>query len=128
MLIILSQSIHANDALERREARGRAELHFQRHARGATTPLPEEVRRNADAIIHFAANSNIEGRPSDYPRVRAVLRSGVDFDKIDLVAWGRRGVPPVNVPDFGLRTILNFLEAGALANCVHLNELARAKR
>ena len=115
MLIVLSHSIHKSDALERREADGRAEFFWQPYNGGVTAPLPADVRRRAAAIIHFAANSAIDGTPSDYPRVRAVLRSGVGFDKIDLAAWGRRGVPVFNVPDYGVSEVADHAIALMLA-------------
>jgi lactate dehydrogenase-like 2-hydroxyacid dehydrogenase len=77
--------------------------------------VPPEVRASADAILHFPANTNVDGSPGDYPRVRAVLRSGVGFDKLDLAAWGRQGVAVFNVPDYGTSEVADHAIALMLA-------------
>ncbi|MCC6468350.1 MAG: C-terminal binding protein [Alphaproteobacteria bacterium] len=101
MLIVLSHFTHPDDAIERATLDGRAELYVQPAATAAANPVPMAVRARADAIIHFAANTFPDGEPAHYPKVRALLRSGVGFDKLDLKAWGARGVPVFNVPDYG---------------------------
>jgi len=101
MLIVLSHFTHPDDAIERAALDGRAELYVQPFAEAARKPLPMEVRQRADAIIHFHSATQPDGSPADYPRVRALLRSGVGFDRLELKAWGQRGVPVFNVPDYG---------------------------
>ena len=73
------------------------------------------MRQSADAIIHFPPNTNVDGSPSDYPRVRAVVRSGVGFDALDLAGWGRRGVAVFNVPDYGTSEVADHAIALMLA-------------
>jgi D-3-phosphoglycerate dehydrogenase/C-terminal binding protein len=115
MLILLSHFTHKNDAIERAALAGAADLFVQPAATAAARPMPKEMRAKADAIIHFAANATIDGAPPDYPRVRAVLRSGVGFDTLDLAAWGKRGVPVFNVPDYGTSEVADHALALMLA-------------
>lgn len=106
MLIALSHFTHEDDATIERQVLaemtgGKGQIHLQHAKTAAANPIPAEVRANADAVLHFFANTNIDGSPAEYPKVRAVLRSGVGFDNLDLKAWGARGVPVFNVPDYG---------------------------
>lgn len=115
MLLVLSQFPHGDPGLERRAAKGRCELHIQTMAEAAKTPIPAPVRQRADAIVHYPAGTRIEGRPADWPKVRAVLRSGVGYDLIDLRGWGRRGVAAFNVPDYGTSEVADHAIALMLA-------------
>jgi D-3-phosphoglycerate dehydrogenase/C-terminal binding protein len=115
MRILLSHFVHPDVSLEQEAARGAAELIVQPGGNGTWEPVPPEVRASADAILHFPANTNVDGSPGDYPRVRAVLRSGVGFDKLDLTAWGRQGVAVFNVPDYGTSEVADHAIALMLA-------------
>jgi D-3-phosphoglycerate dehydrogenase/C-terminal binding protein len=115
MLVVLSQFPHPDDRLERRVALGRCELYVQRVEKAATEPIPKSVHMRADAIVHYPAGTTIEGKPSDWPNVRAVLRSGVGFDRIDIKAWGRNGVAAFNVPDYGTSEVADHALALMLA-------------
>jgi lactate dehydrogenase-like 2-hydroxyacid dehydrogenase len=114
-LVILSHFTHQELDLEREIAGERAELYVQPVATALENPVPPEVRRSADAILHFAANRAVDGAPEDYPKVRAVLRSGVGFDNIDVRGWGARGVPVFNVPDYGTSEVADHAIALMLA-------------
>jgi lactate dehydrogenase-like 2-hydroxyacid dehydrogenase len=114
-LVILSHFTHKEPDLEHEVAGDRADLYVQPVATALDDPVPQEMRRSADAILHFAANRAIDGAPEDYPKVRAVLRSGVGFDNIDVRAWGARGVPVFNVPDYGTAEVADHAIALMLA-------------
>jgi D-3-phosphoglycerate dehydrogenase/C-terminal binding protein len=47
--------------------------------------------------------------------VRCVLRSGVGYDTIDGAAWGARGIPVFNVPDYGTSEVADHAIALMLA-------------
>ncbi|HZH26664.1 MAG TPA: hypothetical protein VEY95_05715, partial [Azospirillaceae bacterium] len=100
-LVILSHQTYPDASVEQALATGRAELHVQPFTTALQNPTPAEVRKRASAILHFSANRAVDGTLDDYPNVRAVLRSGVGFDNIDVRGWGARGVPVFNVPDYG---------------------------
>src|SRR5262245_54587032 len=107
MLIVFSHFSHGDDAVIERQtlqalAGGdRVTLHVQHANTAAQNPIPKDLRAKADAVIHFYANTNIDGSPAEYVKARAVMRSGVGFDNLDIKAWGARGVPVFNVPDYG---------------------------
>jgi D-3-phosphoglycerate dehydrogenase/C-terminal binding protein len=115
MRILLSHFVHPDEALEREAAGRGAELIVQPLANGTWDPLPADVRANVEAIIHFPPNTEVDGSPRDYPRVRALVRSGVGFDAIDLAAWGRQGVAVFNVPDYGTSEVADHAIALMLA-------------
>jgi lactate dehydrogenase-like 2-hydroxyacid dehydrogenase len=113
--ILLSHFVHSDDALERQTANGEADLILQPLNEGTWHPLPQEARESADAIIHFPPNTNVDGSPGDYPRARALVRSGVGFDALDLAAWGRAGIAVFNVPDYGTSEVADHAIALMLA-------------
>lgn len=102
MLIVLSHFRYPSDEIEVKAAKDAGvELYIHRSEAGARTPLPMEVRQRADAMIHYPANVLVDGTPDDYPKLRALMRSGVGFDNIDVSLWGGRGIPVMNIPDYG---------------------------
>ena len=96
-VLLLTFGYDDDAVLERKLARGRANLHMFR--RGQTAPAGLCAR--ADGIVHYSAVEAMQAPPASFPRARIVVRSGVGFDNVDLAAWGRRGVPVCNVPDYG---------------------------
>ena len=101
MRILLSHCMHADPELEAGVAADRAEIVVQRGLPGAYEPVAETLRAAIDGIVHYPGNTEVDGGPDAYPQVRALLRSGVGFDGLDIEAWGRRGVAVFNVPDYG---------------------------
>lgn len=62
-------------------------------------------------------------------RCRAIIRNGVGFDTVDVVAAKRAGIPVCNVPDYGTEEVADHAIALALALCRQLFPLdAEAKR
>ena len=115
MLLVLSQYSPEDTALEQRIAKGRAELFIQPASTAAVHPLPPAIRRRADAIVHVASTTFIDGTPGDYPRCQIVVRSGVGYDKVDLAGWGSVGVACCNVPDYGTSEVADHALALMLA-------------
>jgi lactate dehydrogenase-like 2-hydroxyacid dehydrogenase len=101
MRILLSQFRHPDDRLEREVTGSGVELIVQTARDGAWIPIPAEVRQTIDGIIHSPPNTDVDGAPADYPKVRAVVRAGVGFDGLDIRAWGQNGTAVFNVPDYG---------------------------
>jgi D-3-phosphoglycerate dehydrogenase/C-terminal binding protein len=115
MLVILSNFPHADDAIERKVAAGRCELFIQRLDAAKDQPIPADVRARADGIAHYPAGTVPDGPITDYVRVRAVSRSGVGFDRLDLEGFGRQGAAVFNVPDYGTSEVADHAIALMLA-------------
>jgi len=62
--------------------------------------LSPETCRAADAIVNGSAVHDL-GPVGPFSNCRIVVRMGVGYDNLDLAAWGARGVPVCNVPDYG---------------------------
>ncbi|WP_262268802.1 C-terminal binding protein [Microvirga yunnanensis] len=101
MRILLSQFRYPDDRLERQTLGREGELIVQTGSGGAWSTMPDDVRASIDGIIHSPPGTDVDGRPSDYPNARALVRSGVGYDGLDLEAWGRNGTAVFNVPDYG---------------------------
>ena len=101
MRILLSQFRHPVDRLEQEAVGGDGELIVQSANDGAWSILPMDLRASIDGIIHSPPGTDVDGRPSDYPNARALVRAGVGYDGLDLEAWGRNGTAVFNVPDYG---------------------------
>jgi D-3-phosphoglycerate dehydrogenase/C-terminal binding protein len=116
MRILLSHFPHGEDGFERAVAGDRAELIVQtRDAARAGQTVPDAVRAGVDGIVHYPADTAVDGGPAAYPRCRVVLRSGVGTDAVDEEGWGRRGVPVFNVPDYGTSEVADHAIALMLA-------------
>ncbi len=77
-------------------------------------PSPEACRA-ADAVINCAASIPVGVEPDVFERCRIVVREGVGYDNLDLAAWGARGVPVCNVPDYGTTEVADHALALLLA-------------
>ena len=86
--------------VSREHARRGVEGGFVMANHGKKAPL-SRMSAGDGLIVYSPRNTFPDGEPAHYPKVRALLRSGVGFDKLDLKAWGARGVPVFNVPDYG---------------------------
>jgi phosphoglycerate dehydrogenase-like enzyme len=81
--------------------------------------LPEEALA-ADAIILW------HGPKVDAPvinrlqRCRAIIRTGVGFDTVDLAAAAKKNIPVCNVPDYGTEEVADHALALTLALCRQL--------
>jgi D-3-phosphoglycerate dehydrogenase len=60
---------------------------------------------DADALIAFHDMELTEASLSKLPHCRVVVRCGVGYDRIDIVAAGKHGIPVCNVPDYGTEEV-----------------------
>ncbi len=80
---------------------------------------------NADAIILFHEISLSADLIARLERCKVIVRGGVGFDNVDLLAAGERGIPVCNVPDYGVDEVADH----ALALMLALNRgLVRVER
>jgi D-3-phosphoglycerate dehydrogenase/C-terminal binding protein len=113
---LLVNYLHADEAFERKvAAENGAHIDIIRSVGGKSSEIPAELAAKAEGLISYSAVQKI-GLPLDaFPNVRCVLRSGVGYDTIDGVAWGARGVPVFNVPDYGTSEVADHAIALMLA-------------
>jgi lactate dehydrogenase-like 2-hydroxyacid dehydrogenase len=81
------------------DADTRIEIHRGPMADPADRLSPETCGA-ADAIVNGSAVHDV-GPVEPFTNCRIVVRMGVGYDNLDLAAWGARGVPVCNVPDYG---------------------------
>ena len=114
--LLLVNYLHADEAFERKvAAENGAHIDIIRSVGGKSSEIPAELAAKAEGLISYSAVQKI-GLPLDaFPNVRCVLRSGVGYDTIDGVAWGARGVPVFNVPDYGTSEVADHAIALMLA-------------
>jgi len=81
----------------------------------ALDDLPQELLRDCDGVLswHYIAwpRASIER----LGRARAIMRSGVGFDHIDIEAAGERGIAVLNTPDYGTSEVADHAMALLLA-------------
>ena len=65
-----------------------------------TDVLSAATCRAADAIVNGSAAHDV-GPVEPFTNCKIAVRMGVGYDNLDLAAWGARGVPVCNVPDYG---------------------------
>ena len=102
MKILMAFWSYQDDAeLERGMLNSGDELLLRRLVPGEKLQLDDEEKQNIDALVNYSAVEKLPFPPSDLPNCRIAVRAGVGFDNLDGAAWGKRGVPVCNVPDYG---------------------------
>jgi phosphoglycerate dehydrogenase-like enzyme len=115
MRVLCANWYGSHDAdLERRLFPG-IEFLLARGSEGTSSPLPEALCRDADAVINYSAVADLAEKPGAFPRARILVRAGVGFDNADLRGFGARGVPVCNVPDYGTTEVADHAIALMLA-------------
>jgi D-3-phosphoglycerate dehydrogenase/C-terminal binding protein len=113
--ILVSGFSAPDDVVEQAAAGTDAVLDIVRAEPGIPTELPAALRERADAVAHCTPNQPLSNPPEAFPRCRIVVRNGVGFDNIDIKAWGQRGIPVCNVPDYGTAEVADHAIALMLA-------------
>ncbi|MFO0293544.1 MAG: C-terminal binding protein [Rhodospirillales bacterium] len=114
--LLLVNYLHADDAFERAVAAEHgAHLDILRPTDGKASEIPTALAAGAEGLISYSAVLKIALPPEAFPNVRCVLRSGVGYDTIDGAAWGARGIPVFNVPDYGTSEVADHAIALMLA-------------
>ncbi len=81
------------------------------------------VLPGADALILFHdIEAMTDATFARAPRLKAVVRGGVGYNNVDLLAAGRRGIGVCNVPDYGTEEVADHAIAMLLALVRHLPE------
>ena len=115
-------------------------LTFERAVLGARTDVtlrgvicPDDasvIAAAADADVLITNESHINRHVLEsLPKLRAVVRYGIGFDRVDLEAATENGIAVVNVPDFCQTELAQYVVLGVLAwnkRLVQLNEGVKA--
>jgi lactate dehydrogenase-like 2-hydroxyacid dehydrogenase len=91
------------------------ELIIARSTNEVTAKLDPEMCKDVDAVINYSPTHNVAAPPSDFPKARIAVRSGVGFDNIDTAGCGARKIPACNVPDYGTTEVADHAIALMLA-------------
>ena len=80
----------------------------------ALSELSDEDCAQVDGLMLFRNWAGAEDL-ARFPRLRAIVRMGVGYDRIDREAAGRRGITVCNVPDYGTTEVADHAISLALA-------------
>lgn len=78
--------------------------------------VPAEIREEVDGLMlfrHFLSEREI----ALFPRLKAIVRLGVGYDRIDLRAAAARNITVCNVPDYGTAEVADHAIALCLGLC-----------
>ena len=76
---------------------------------------PEDMCREALAVINYSGVEQLGREPAAFERCRIVVRASTGYDNMDLAGWAARGVPVCNVPDYGVTEVADHAIALMLA-------------
>ncbi|MCQ4159377.1 C-terminal binding protein [Roseomonas sp. GC11] len=114
MLTVLEpEGLYPDTALEDEIFAGRARL-IRGGGQGGLDGLPDELCAQAEGLFIF--RNWLHGRDlARFPKLKAVVRMGVGYDRLDRPALAERGVMVCNVPDYGTAEVADHAMALALA-------------
>lgn len=111
-MVLYSETLYPDDAVERGIFGPDIGVVFARAARIAE--IPDSLAAEAEGLMifrHFLTGDDL----ARFPRLRAVVRMGVGYDRLDRAACARRGILVCNVPDYGTTEVADHAMALALA-------------
>jgi D-3-phosphoglycerate dehydrogenase len=124
-LVLICGLDHAN-ILEEQDVFTRAAVRFRVVPARAETEYLERCGEADGLLVQYG---NVTRRVLEgLPRLRVLVRYGVGVDGIDLGAATDRGVPVVNVPDYGIDEVANHAVALLLTLARKLARLDRQTR
>ncbi len=114
-LLMVNWGYDDDAVMERQMLGSGVAVDLRRWTPGKVQPFAASDGADVDAIINYSAVEQIGADPAAFPKCKIVVRSGVGFDNVDLEAWGKRGVPVSNVPDYGTTEVADHAIALMLA-------------
>ncbi len=114
MLNVLEpEGLYPDTALEDRIFAGGARV-LQGRARASLAEVPDALCAEADALmtLRMAVPADQLAR---FPKLRAVVRMGVGYDRVDRAECARRGITVCNIPDYGTEEVADHAIALVLA-------------
>ncbi len=100
-LRILYTDLIFDDDLELERNIAGTDFEIDVHRADRIEDIPASAWEAADGIVVYHLMALDERAASMAKKSRIVVRAGVGFDHVDLKAWGSRGIPVCNTPDYG---------------------------
>jgi C-terminal binding protein len=110
--ILYPEAMYADDLVER-EVFGPDAI-IRMADVGLLSDLSDEACADVDGLMIFRHWASAEDL-ARFPRLRAVVRMGVGYDRLDRAAAASRGIMICNVPDYGTMEVADHAIAMALA-------------
>ncbi len=110
--ILYSEFPYPDESVER-EVYGH-EVRLIKHLSGGMDELPDEDCAAAEGLMIFRHHVT-EADLARFPKLRAIVRMGVGYDRLDRAAAAARGVMVCNVPDYGTMEVADSAMALVLA-------------
>ncbi len=110
--ILYPEPLYADDSVER-EVLG-PHVRIVRRGVPALSALADSDCAEADGLMifrHWVSRADLDR----FPRLRAIVRMGVGYDRIDREAAAERGILVCNLPDYGTTEVADHAIALALA-------------
>jgi C-terminal binding protein len=110
--VLYPEAMYPDDRVER-EVFG-PDVDIVRRDTNALAELSDADCQQADGLMvfrHFAPEAEL----ARFPRLRAVVRMGVGYDRLDRAYAGTRGILICNVPDYGTMEVADHAVTMALA-------------
>ncbi len=110
--ILYPEAMYADDLVEREVFGPDATIRMADV--GLLSDLSDEACADVDGLMIFRHWASAEDL-ARFPRLRAVVRMGVGYDRLDRAAAASRGIMICNVPDYGTMEVADHAIAMALA-------------
>ena len=110
---ILITDKHYDDMDVEHAATAGSEVEFEAYSDGID--VPDKAWARAEAVLTFRCTPLVTEKIETMENCRMVVRGGVGFDGLDLEAFGGRGIPVCNVPDYGTTEVADHALALMLA-------------
>ena len=113
MLTILEpETLYHDDSVEEAVLGGAARI-LRGKAVAALDELPDELCAQADGLMTLRL-AVPAAQLARFPKLRAVVRMGVGYDRVDRAECARRGITVANIPDYGTEEVADHAMALAL--------------